>query len=38
LAACPVERLPKAILGRRLSAGSALQQKKLALNAQKLGK
>ena len=37
LPARPVERLPEVILGRRRGSGSALQQQKLALDAQQLG-
>ena len=37
LPARPVERLPEVILGRCRGSGRALQQKKLALDAQQLG-
>ena len=33
----PVERLPEVTLGRRRGSGRALQQKKLALDAQQFG-
>jgi hypothetical protein len=38
LAARPVERLPEVALGRRRGSGLALQQQKLALDAQQLGR